>query len=79
MRIPKFKTEAKEADWCCEHRDELAYYFLEVMRNKRQSLEAELVETLRTPTIAIAPKELKGRSMVSVLRGELGKPGLGRP
>jgi hypothetical protein len=74
MRIPKFKTEVEEADWCYEHRDELADYFLEVMRNKRLNLEAQLQEALHTSTIAIEPEELEGRSMVSVLREKLGKP-----
>jgi hypothetical protein len=74
MRIPKFKTEAEEADWCYEHRDELADYFLEVMRNRRRNFEAELVEALHTPTISIEPEELEGRSMVSALREKLGKP-----
>lgn len=74
MRIPKFETESEEADWCYEHRDELADYFLEVMRTRRQSLEAELVNALHTPTISIEPEELDGRSMVSVLREKLGKP-----
>jgi antitoxin ParD1/3/4 len=40
---------------------------------RRSRLEAELLDALRTQEIAIAPEELKGRSLVSVLREKLAR------
>ena len=40
---------------------------------RRSQLEAKLLEALQTREIAIAPEELNGRSLVSVLRDKLGK------
>jgi len=41
---------------------------------RRSLLETELLEALRSKEISIAPEELKGRSLVSVLRDKLGSP-----
>ena len=41
---------------------------------RRSRLEAELLDALQTQEIAIAPEELRGRSLVSVLREKLGRP-----
>ena len=38
---------------------------------RRSRLEADLLEALQTRQIAISPEELKGRSLVSVLREKL--------
>jgi antitoxin ParD1/3/4 len=40
---------------------------------RRSRLETELLEALQTREIAIAPEELRGRSLVSVLRDRLGR------
>ncbi len=40
---------------------------------RRSRLEAELLDALHTKEIAIAPEELKGRSLASVLREKLGR------
>jgi antitoxin ParD1/3/4 len=41
---------------------------------RRSRLEAELLDALGTKEIAIAPEELNGRSLISVLREKLAKP-----
>ncbi|MGH9563322.1 MAG: ribbon-helix-helix domain-containing protein [Terracidiphilus sp.] len=41
---------------------------------RRSRLESELLEALETKAIAIAPEELNGRSVVSVLREKLAHP-----
>lgn len=41
---------------------------------RRSRLESELLDALKTSEIAIAPEELQGRSLVSVLREKLGRP-----
>jgi antitoxin ParD1/3/4 len=41
---------------------------------RRSRLEAELLDALQTKEIAIAPEELRGRTLVSVLREKLGRP-----
>jgi antitoxin ParD1/3/4 len=40
---------------------------------RRSLMETELLEALQSREIAIAPGELKGRSLVSVLRDKLGR------
>jgi antitoxin ParD1/3/4 len=40
---------------------------------QRARLEAELLEALDTKQIAVAPEELQGRSLVSVLREKLAR------
>jgi antitoxin ParD1/3/4 len=40
---------------------------------RRSRLEMELIEALQSREITIAPDELKGRSLVSVLRDKLGR------
>ena len=42
--------------------------------HRRSILEAELLDALRSREIAIAPEELKGRSLVAVLKEKLGRP-----
>ncbi len=41
---------------------------------RRARLEAELLDALASKEIAIAPEELKDRSLVSVLREKLARP-----
>lgn len=41
---------------------------------QRSRLESELLDALATKDIAVAPEELKGRSLVSVLREKLARP-----
>jgi len=41
---------------------------------RRSKLEAELLQALQTKEIAIGPEELRGRTLVSVLREKLGRP-----
>jgi antitoxin ParD1/3/4 len=41
---------------------------------RRSQLEAELLEALQSREIAIAPEELKGRNLVSLLREKLARP-----
>ena len=40
---------------------------------RRSRFEAELLEALQTKEIAVAPEELKGRSLVSLLREKLAR------
>jgi antitoxin ParD1/3/4 len=40
---------------------------------RRSRLESELLDALQSKEIRIAPKELSGRSLVSVLREKLGR------
>ena len=40
---------------------------------RRSRLETELLDALQTAEIALAPEELKGRSLVTVLREKLGR------
>jgi antitoxin ParD1/3/4 len=41
---------------------------------RRALLEAELIEALQGEDYVISPDELKGRTLVSVLREKLGRP-----
>ena len=41
---------------------------------RRTRLEAELLDALQSPELAIAPEELVGRSLVAVLREKLARP-----
>jgi antitoxin ParD1/3/4 len=41
---------------------------------RRSRVEAELIEALQSKQIAIAPDELAGRSLVSLLKEKLAKP-----
>jgi antitoxin ParD1/3/4 len=41
---------------------------------RRSLLEAELIEALQGEDFVITPNELKGRTLVSVLREKLGRP-----
>jgi antitoxin ParD1/3/4 len=40
---------------------------------RRARLDADLLEALQTKEIAVAPEELKGRSLASVLREKLAR------
>ncbi len=40
---------------------------------RRSRIESELLEALQTKQISIAPEELKGRSLVTVLREKLAR------
>jgi antitoxin ParD1/3/4 len=41
---------------------------------RRSRLEAELLDALQTGDLVIAPEELNGRTLVSVLREKLARP-----
>jgi len=41
---------------------------------RRALLETELIEALQGEALVISPDELKGRTLVSVLREKLGRP-----
>ena len=41
---------------------------------RRSRLETELLDALQGEALAISPDELKGRSLVAVLREKLGRP-----
>ena len=41
---------------------------------RRSRLETELLDALQTKELTIAPEELKGRTLVSVLREKLARP-----
>jgi antitoxin ParD1/3/4 len=41
---------------------------------RRSQLETELLDALQTKELVIAPEELNGRSLVSVLREKLARP-----
>jgi antitoxin ParD1/3/4 len=41
---------------------------------RRSRLEAELLDALQTRDLVIAPEELNGRTLVSVLREKLARP-----
>jgi hypothetical protein len=80
MTIPKFENEADEANWAYENREMLAAAFHEAMLEGRVRqgtlklralLEAELIEALQEEALAISPDELKGRTLVSVLREKM--------
>jgi hypothetical protein len=83
MTIPKFENESDEANWMYEHREELAVAFHQAAQEgrvrqgtlkRRSRLETELLDALQGEALAISTDELKGRTLVSVLREKLGRP-----
>jgi hypothetical protein len=77
IKIPKFDSETDEANWAYEHRKELAEAFMHQRRQKQEKrgsrLEAELETALKTKDVVIAPEEMNGRTLVSVLRDKLAR------
>jgi len=82
LKIPKFENETDEADWMYERSEELTAEFLRAMQEgrvrqgtlkRRAQVEPELLDALQSKELAIAPEELNGRSLVSVLREKLAK------
>lgn len=77
MKIPKFENEADEANWAYEHREELAAAFIRQHRQRegerRSSLETALDDAAKTKDLLIAPEELGGRRLVSILREKLAR------
>jgi hypothetical protein len=80
MTIPKFENETDEANWAYENREELSAAFHEAVLEgrirqgtlkRRALLEAELIEALQGEALAISLDELKGRTLVAVLREKL--------
>jgi hypothetical protein len=80
MKIPKFENEADEANWLHDNREGLGAAFLQAVREgrvrqgtlkRRAQVESVLLDALQSKELAIAPEELDGRSLVSVLRGKL--------
>lgn len=77
MKIPKFENETDEANWAFEHRDALATAFMSQFRpdEKKRSawLESTLIDALQTKELPVAPEEMDGHSLVSVLRQKLNR------
>jgi hypothetical protein len=80
VTIPKFENEADEANWAYENREELSAAFHEAVQEgrvrqrtlkRRALLETELIAALQGEPLAISPDELKGRTLVSVLREKM--------
>jgi hypothetical protein len=75
LKIPKFENEADEANWAFEHQEELATLFMNRFgkdgEKQRPQIEAVLRDALQTKEMVIAPEELNGRSLVTVLREKL--------
>ena len=80
MTIPKFENETDEANWLYENREGLSAAFLEAVLEgrvrqgtlkRRALLETELIAALQAEALAISPDELKGRTLVSVLREKM--------
>jgi hypothetical protein len=75
MKIPKFDNETDEANWAYEHREELAEAFIGQYRqqdgNRGSRRETVLGKAHQTTDLVIAPEELNGRTLVSVLREKL--------
>jgi hypothetical protein len=82
LRIPKFENEADEANWAFEHLEELATLFVNQFgkdgEKRRPRIEAILRDALQTKEMVIAPKELNGRSLVTVLREKIARLQSGR-
>jgi len=80
VTIPKFENEADEANWAYENREELSAAFHEAVQEgrvrqrtlkRRALLETELIAALQGEALAISRDELKGRTLVSVLREKM--------
>jgi len=80
MKIPKFENEADEANWLHANREQLGAAFLQAVQEgrkregtqkRRAQVESVLLDALRSKELVMAPQELNGRSLVSVLRGML--------
>jgi hypothetical protein len=78
MRIPKFENEADEANWAYEHREDLAEAFMNQHRQRKEERDSRLgvglEKALETKDLVIAPDELNGHSLLSVLREKLTRP-----
>ncbi|MDR3750260.1 MAG: hypothetical protein P4K94_02125 [Terracidiphilus sp.] len=78
LTIPNFENEVDEANCAYENREELAAAFMRQYSrdDKKQcsALEGRLLEALQTKDLTVAPEELSGHSLVSVLRERLGRP-----
>jgi hypothetical protein len=80
ITIPKFENEADEANWLYENREGLSAAFLQAAQEgrvrqgtlkRRAQVESVLRDALQTKELVIAPEELNGHSVVSVLREKL--------
>jgi hypothetical protein len=80
MTIPKVENEADEANWAYENREGLSAAFHEAVLEgrvrqgtlkRRVLLEAELIEAVQGEDYVITPDELKGRTLVAVLREKM--------
>jgi hypothetical protein len=83
MKIPKFENETDEANWLYENREGLAAAFHQAVQEgrvrqgtlkRRARVESILLNALQTKEMVITPEELKGRTLVSVLREKLARP-----
>ncbi len=77
LKIPKFENETDEANRAYEHRVELAAEFMnrhsQDTEKRGLRLEAAVAEARETKELVIAPEELDGHSIVSVLRDKLAR------
>ena len=80
VKTPRFESESQEANWLIEHREELATEFMQAAQEgrvrrgtlkHRARLQTALNEALQSKQLVVAPEELKGRSLVAVLREKL--------
>jgi hypothetical protein len=80
LKIPKFENEAEEANWAFENREGLAAAFHQAEQEgrvrqgtlkRRARLEDVLHDALQSIQLVVAPEELKGRSLVAVLREKM--------
>ncbi len=70
MNIPKFESEADEADWAFEHREELAAAFLQAAQEGRVR-QGTLKQRAITPptTIRLAPEDISRARVLAERRG----------
>jgi hypothetical protein len=69
MTIPKFENESDEANWMYEHREELAVAFHQAAQEGR--VRQGTLDALQGEALAISTDELKGHTLVSVLREKM--------
>ena len=70
LKIPKFETEADEANWAYEHREDLAAAFLQAAAEGRVR-EGTLKQRGVTPatTIRLAPEDISRARALAERRG----------
>ncbi len=75
QRIPKFKSEAEEAQWWFDHREETAQWTADAVREGRTLKLAEVLKkrggegTVPTVSIAIDPADVERAHTLAEQRG----------